>query len=118
MEAIRQYSMEPPNALPVDRFSFGMKQVDWNNLSSGVSADFGLNIFFFNSIDLRVKFVERESPAGKAGIKRGWRIIKINGSNNIATDQATIDIIVAMFFTVPIHHLLFKSLMAARLILH
>lgn len=100
MQAIRQYSMEPPNALPVDRFSFGMKQADWNNLSSGVSADFGFSIFFFTGNDLRVKYVERESAAGKAGIKRGWRIVKINGSNNIATDDATINTIVnAVFYS-------------------
>lgn len=98
MEAIRPFSMEPPNALPVDRFSFAMKQVEWNNLSSGSSSDFGLNIFFFSSNDLRIKSVERDAPAGKAGIKRGWRIVKINGSNNIATDQATINTIVAAVF--------------------
>ena len=98
MEAIRQYSMEPPNALPVDRFSFAMKQAEWNNVSSGISADFGLNIFFFSANDLRVKSVERESPAGKAGIKRGWRIVALNDNNNIATDDATINRIIDAVF--------------------
>ena len=98
MKAIRPYSIEPGFPNPVDRFSFAMKQVDWNNLSSGTSSDFGLGIFFFNSTDLRVKSVERESPSGKAGIKRGWRITKINGSTNIATDQATINTIVDAVF--------------------
>ena len=94
MKAIRDYSMEPPNSRPVDRFSFAMKQAEWDKLSSGVSADFGLDIFFLGANDLRIKAVERESAAGKAGIKRGWRIMKINGSSNIATDQATINTIV------------------------
>lgn len=98
MTAIRQYSMEPPNALPVDRFSFAMKQTEWNNLSSGSSSDFGINIFFFTANDLRVKYVERESPAGKAGIRRGWRIVALNGDNNIATDDATINKIIAAVF--------------------
>ena len=96
MHAIRPYSVE--SGVIADRFSFAMKQAQWNNLSSGVSADFGLNIFFLSSNDLRVKYVERASPAGLAGIKRGWRITKINNSSNIATDQATIDIIVAAVF--------------------
>jgi C-terminal processing protease CtpA/Prc len=29
--------------------------------------------------------VEKESPAGLAGIRRGWKITKINGSTNITT---------------------------------
>lgn len=93
MRAIRQYSIEPLFSAPVDRWSFAMRQTDWNNLSSGVSADFGFNVFFFNSpnvtTDLRVKYVERASPAGLAGIRRGWKITKINGSSNIDAANST-----------------------------
>lgn len=88
MTAIRQYSTEPGFTAPVDKWSFGMKQTDWNNLSNGVSADFGMNVFFRAEGDLRVKSVERSSPAGVAGIRRGWRITKINGSTNITTANA------------------------------
>ena len=88
MTAIRQYSIEPGFSTPVDKWSFGMKQTDWDNLSNGVSADFGMNVFFFKEGDLRVKSVERSSPAGIAGIRRGWRIMKINGSTNITTSNA------------------------------
>lgn len=98
MVAIRDYSMEPPNSRPVDRFSFAMLQSEWNQVSTGVSGDFGFSIFFLTASDLRVKFVERESAAGKAGIKRGWRIIRINGSSNIATDDATINTIIKAVF--------------------
>jgi C-terminal processing protease CtpA/Prc len=89
MQAIRQYSVEPGFSAPVDKWSFGMKQTDWNNLSNGVSADFGMNVFFMQEGDLRVKSVERGSPAGVAGIHRGWRITKINGSTNITTSNAS-----------------------------
>ena len=89
MIGIRQYSMEPGFSTAVDRWSFGMKQTDWNNLSNGVSADFGMNVFFRAEGDLRVKSVERASPAGVAGIRRGWRITKINGSTDITTANAT-----------------------------
>jgi len=88
MTALRQYSTEPGFTGPVDKWSFGMKQTDWNNLSNGVSADFGMNVFFRAQGDLRVKSVERFSPAGIAGIRRGWRITKINGSTNITTTNA------------------------------
>src|SRR5207237_6073111 len=88
MTAIRQYSNEPGFNAPVDRWSFGMKQQDWDNLSSGISADFGLGVFFMAEGDLRVKSVERASPAGVAGIHRGWRITSINGNTDITTTNA------------------------------
>ncbi|HVE61291.1 MAG TPA: S41 family peptidase [Chitinophagaceae bacterium] len=87
MEAIRQFSIEPGFSTPVDRFSFAVKQQEWDNISSGIAGDFGLGVFFPTENDLRVKHVERESPAGKAGIRRGWRITKINGNDNINTSN-------------------------------
>jgi len=71
--------------------------VDWNNLSSGIGSinnnaastgDFGITVFFRVEGDLRVRLVEKESPAGKAGIERAWRIMKINGNTNITTSNA------------------------------
>lgn len=85
MEAIRLYSIEPGFTTPVDKWSFGVKKVEWDNISNGISGDFGLGVFFFNATDLRVKSVEEASSAGKAGIRRGWRIVKINGSTNISS---------------------------------
>lgn len=88
MEAIRQYSTEPGFSQPVDRWSFAVTQDEWDDVSSGVSSDFGMGIFFFSENDLRVSYVEKESPAGKAGITRSWRIKQINGNSNIATSNA------------------------------
>jgi C-terminal processing protease CtpA/Prc len=89
MTAIRQYSIEPGFGAAVDRWSFAVKQAEWDNVSSGVSTgDFGLNIFFKTEGDLRVRHVEKESPAGVAGVRRGWRITAINGDNNITTSNA------------------------------
>ena len=105
MEAIRSYSNEPGFSAPVDRWSFAVKKSEWDNASSGISKDFGFNIFFRSNTtdDLRVRFVEVASPAGKAGIKRGWRITKINGNTNMTTSNA--DFIV-MVFMVVLHPLL------------
>jgi len=91
MVALRAYSNEPGYTYPVDKWSFGVLKSDWNQLSGGigstnnvsVSGDFGFSVFFRVDGDLRVKLVERLSPAGIAGIQRGWRITKINGSTNI-----------------------------------
>jgi hypothetical protein len=89
MNAIRAYSIEPGFTQPVDRWSFGIKQADWNNVSSGAAQDFGMNVFFKVEGDLRVRFVEKSSPAGLAGIKRGWRITKINNNTNITTANSS-----------------------------
>ena len=88
MTAIRAYSKEAGFTNAVDRWSFAMKKAEWDNASSGVSGDFGLGVFFRAEGDLRVKSVEKSSPAGTKGIKRGWRITKINGSSNITTGNA------------------------------
>ena len=91
MEAIHPYSIESGFTQPVDRWSFGMKKTDWDNLSAGISStfsgfsstgDFGLGVMFRVDGDLRVKSVERESQAGLSGVRRGWRILKINGNTN------------------------------------
>jgi carboxyl-terminal processing protease len=99
MTAIRQYSNEPGFSGPVDKWSFAMKKTEWDNLSGGLGAtfsgtnaesgDFGFGVFFNAEGDLRVKSVERESPAGLAGIHRSWRVTKINGSTNVTTSNST-----------------------------
>lgn len=99
MTAIRAYSIEPGYTTPVDKWSFAMKKTEWDNLSGGLGAtfsptgsadgDFGFGVFFNAEGDLRVKYVERESPAGLAGIRRSWRITKFNGSTNVTSSNST-----------------------------
>lgn len=98
MTAIHPYSTEPGFSSPVDRWSFAMKKTEWDQLSSGLNVvagttsaagDLGLSVFFRIEGDLRVSLVEPNSPAGLAGIHRGWRIIEINNSTNITTANAS-----------------------------
>jgi hypothetical protein len=95
MTGIRQYSTEPGFSGPVDRWSFAIGQAEWNNVSSGVAGDFGLNVFFRSESDLRVKHVEAASPAGRAGVRRGWRITKLNGN---AVSSSNTDMVVQGVF--------------------
>ncbi len=83
MTALRQYSKEDGFADPVDHYSFAMTKEEWDNTSSGISSDFGLNVFFRTDGDLRVRSVEKASPAGLAGVRRGWKITKINNNSSI-----------------------------------
>ena len=105
MQGIRQYSTEPGFSTPVDKWSFAMKKTEWDNLSSGVSGDFGMNVFFLKEGDLRVTAVERGSPAGIAGIRRGWRIAKINGSADINTANANLFLMQFGVVTPEVSHL-------------
>lgn len=88
MTALRAYSQETGFDKPVDRWSFAIKQTEWDNVSSGIAGDFGLNVFFRQEGDLRVRTVEPASPAGLAGVRRGWRIVGLNGNTNITTANA------------------------------
>ena len=97
MTAIRTYSQETGFTQPVDRWSFAIMQNEWDNISSGVTQDFGLSVFFYADGDLRIKTVEKQSPAAKAGIRRGWRITKLNGNANI--NKTNTDFIVEQVFS-------------------
>jgi carboxyl-terminal processing protease len=97
MTAIREYSIEPGFTTAVDRWSFAIKQTEWDNISSGAAEDFGLDVFFMQDGDLRVKAVEPNSPAGTAGIHRGWQIVKVNNSSNITTSN--VDFLVDAIFS-------------------
>lgn len=99
MMAIRTYSEEPGFNDPVDDFSFAVKKEEWDNISAGVSMDFGLYAFFLSDTDLRVRSVEETSPAGMAGIRRGWKFIKVAGSTDINT--ANTDFLVEKIYESP-----------------
>lgn len=88
MTAIREFSTEPGFTKPVDRWSFAIDKKEWDKVSSGIAGDLGLSVFFNDQSDLRVKSVEPASPAGQAGVRRGWGITKINGNTNITTSNS------------------------------
>ena len=77
----------PGTGKPVDKYSF----LDDGGVSQqlgGVSGDFGFSIFYNGqspTSDLRIKYVSPNSPAAAKGLKRGYRITKINGRTDIST---------------------------------
>lgn len=98
MTAIRPYSNEAGFSQPVDRWSFAVEQSEWNNNSTGNENDLGFSVLFNTANDLRVKYVEKESAAGRAGIQRGWRVLAINGNTNIDTSASSIQMIISSVF--------------------
>ncbi len=65
---------------PLDRFSFVEKKNQTDQSHQGLSSDFGFFVKFYrHCFDLRVSYVYPNSLAGRLGIKRGWKILKLNG---------------------------------------
>lgn len=59
------------------------------SFEGGMSGSFGFDVRYNNDEDLYVKQVFSTSPAGQAGIKRGWQIMEINGNSKL--DYATFE---------------------------
>jgi carboxyl-terminal processing protease len=85
----------PGTGKPVDKYSF----LDDGTVSdelSGVSGDFGFSVFYngSGSSDLRIKYVSPNSPAAARGLKRGYRITKLNGRTDLsASSDATVSFV-------------------------
>lgn len=77
----------PATGKPVDKYSF----LDDGSVSAelgGVSGDYGFSVFYNGATptsDLRIKYVSPNSPANLKGLKRGYRITKINGRTDLST---------------------------------
>lgn len=80
---------------PREKYSF----LDDGTVSSqlgGVSGDYGFSVFYHDTDgdsntpteDLRIKYVSPSSPAATAGLKRGYRIMKINNRTGSALSTA------------------------------
>ncbi|MGZ8557825.1 MAG: S41 family peptidase [Chitinophagaceae bacterium] len=90
---------------PLDRYSFVTTKEESDGIQSGQDKDFG---FFIKSASVDVSvptdsiywfvsYVYDQSTAGAAGVKRGWIINKINGTQ-LSYDQASINLLNNVFF--------------------
>ena len=81
----------PGTNKPTDKYSF----LDDGSVSTslgGVSGDFGFSVFYNDTDedsrtpteDLRLKYVSPNSPAASKGLKRGYRITKLNNRTNLS----------------------------------
>ena len=76
---IRKYSVLTTKGTHADHYSFAAKQEDIDNQFSGNNSGYGATFAYVSAIDLRVASVNKTSPIGKAGVKRGWRVLNVNG---------------------------------------
>jgi len=86
---IKAYSARNAQGNPLDRYSFAATQQEWDNVASGSNEGFGFSRSYLNDNDLRVGFVFDQSPMGRAGVQRGWQILRVNNiAGTAANDQA------------------------------
>ncbi|HEY0432590.1 MAG TPA: S41 family peptidase [Chitinophagaceae bacterium] len=98
MDAIRKLQ-------PLDRFSFVTTLEQSNGIQTGQDKDYGFflkagsldQVQPYDSVYWFVTYVYDQSTAGLAGVKRGWIINKINGTQ-LGYDQASVDILNNTFF--------------------
>lgn len=80
MNKVRTYSpLNSAGTGNVDRWSFATPIKEWNKVLTGSSAGFGFSRGYAAANDLRVVFAQPDSPIGQAGVRRGWRILKVDG---------------------------------------
>jgi carboxyl-terminal processing protease len=65
---------------PVDRWSFSGSLTEVNKLfEGGEYTGFGAGFVLDADRKIKISFVYKDSPFGKAGIGRGWEVVSING---------------------------------------
>jgi carboxyl-terminal processing protease len=80
MDFVRTFSPKNRSGASIDRWSFVSEKEAWNRYVAGIAGDFGIRSAYRNNgTELRVASVYANSPLGLAGVRRGWRILRVNG---------------------------------------
>ena len=68
-----------------DRWSWMMNGETYNAMETGITTSYGFHISqpidYFGDYDVYITYVDKNSPLGKAGVTRGWRLAKMNGTD-------------------------------------
>jgi hypothetical protein len=88
---MKTYANNPTTGKPFDKYSFLDKTgVVAGEIQQGVAGDMGMQVTYASDSQgkyyLFVLFADKNSPAGKVGVTRGWQITAINGDANISYD--------------------------------
>jgi carboxyl-terminal processing protease len=86
LASMKRYAINPTTGKPFDKYSFLDHGEVQGEIQQGVaSGDLGMQISYAydanRNIVLIVLFTDKNSPAGQAGVNRGWEITAINGGS-------------------------------------
>ncbi len=77
-------ALRPLSGTNIDRFSFATSKEESDGIQTGQAGDYGfwVKAAYINATDIKwfVTYTYKDSPAGKAGVTRGWILNKINGT--------------------------------------
>ncbi|MBS1529650.1 MAG: hypothetical protein JSU01_05055 [Bacteroidetes bacterium] len=92
LNKLSQYAINPVTNHPyeyldgkVAKYSFidnGQTQGELN----GNRGDFGFGLLWYTLTDMRITYVYAGSPAAQAGLRRGYKVMSINGNANLTYD--------------------------------
>ncbi len=87
---MKTYAINPSTGKPFDKYSFLDHGQVAGEIQQGVAGDIGMQVTYAGdgtaqNTYLFVLYTDKNSPAGQAGITRGWQITAING-NDISYD--------------------------------
>lgn len=102
---MKTYAINASTNAPYDHYSFLDEDgTITNQLMNGVSeqnaaanpSKLGFDVGFVDGADaskvrIFVKYADKNSPAGKAGILRGWEIVSINGNTSFSSSSSSIN---------------------------
>lgn len=88
---MKNYAINPSTGSPYDRYSFLDKTgAVAAEIQQGQGGDLGMQVTYASDANgkyyLFVLYADKNSPAGKVGVTRGWQITAINGNSNVSYD--------------------------------
>ena len=88
---MKTYAINPSTGNPFDKYSFLDQGQVSGQIQQGVAGDIGMQVTYAGdgtpqNTSLYVLFADKNSPAGKVGVTRGYQITGINGANNVSYD--------------------------------
>lgn len=87
LEELKTYARDPQGQV-LDRFSFLDRSGSVNReIQQGQLGNFGFDMRYLNDHDLYIKRVYPGSPAHSAGLRRGWKILEVNGVTDLSVDE-------------------------------
>ncbi|TWF42489.1 peptidase S41-like protein [Chitinophaga polysaccharea] len=107
LEQMKRYAINPTTGKPFDRYSFLDRDGTLTNkLMNGVSSQayiaatgsLGLDyapvlVPNTNKVRLFVLYADKNSPAGQAGVTRGWEITSVNGTTDFNASSSSLDFV-------------------------